>query len=95
MVSNTFDELDILSNSTYVDSSYVDDFEISDINDSNIIIEGNGYVSVTLNYGGKHDATEIHDEFSFNFLAHGDVRDPKNIDIHPQDVEVDNSSWFE
>jgi len=94
-ISNTFDDLDILSSQTIPESSALEEFEIEDINSDKILISGYGYVEVSLNYGKGDDATEINDSFPYEFKCYSEINSPKEIIIHKRDIQVDTSSWYE
>jgi hypothetical protein len=92
---NVFDDLDILSSQTIAESSYVEHFDIKGINHERISISGEGYVSVSLNYGPKNDSCEINDEFPFSFKCAPSVTSPTDLGINEHNIKVDTDSWYE
>jgi hypothetical protein len=94
-ISNTFDDLDILSSQTIPESSALEEFEIEDINSDKILMSGYGNVEVSLNYGKGDDGTEINDSFPYDFKCYSEITSPKDIIIGKNDIQVDTSSWYE
>lgn len=94
-VLEVFSELDILSSQTIPDMSELESFEITNITSKKIIITGDGYINVSLNYGKGEDYTELHDSFPYIFKCYSEVTNPKKIVINRHEVEVDTSSWYQ
>ncbi len=92
---NVFDDLDILSSQTFAESSYVADFDIKYINHERIAISGEGYVTVSLNYGSKNDSYETSSEFPFSFKCSPSVASPTELGINEKNIKVDTTSWYE
>lgn len=92
---NVFDDLDILSSQTIAESSYVEHFDIININHEHIVISGEGYVSVSLNYGSSRDSYETSDEFPFSFQCSPSVNSPTELGITEHNINVDTSSWYD
>ncbi|PZO41932.1 MAG: hypothetical protein DCF19_08685 [Pseudanabaena frigida] len=94
-VSNTMSEIDILSTHSYIDSVDIEEYKIIDIDSKKIYFFGNGNVCVSLNYGSSRDEpTELQDEFPFEVNFFSPVNDLKSIQINPEEIFIDTSSWF-
>ncbi len=94
-MSNVFSDLDILSSQTIPETQELELFEIKNITSEKVIITGNGYIEVSLNYGKGDDAAEINDSFPYDFKCHSEIDTPRKIILYPHGVEVDTSSWYE
>ena len=94
-ISNTMSDIDILSTHTYVEDVEIEECEIIKIDSTNIYFSGHGNIHVSLNYGSdKDEPTELQDEFPFDFRFLSPVHKPELIQITPEDISIDTSSWF-
>lgn len=99
-VQSTLDGLDILSSHGYVEYVNVNEYEVSSITSSYIIITGSGEASCVLEWGSNSDfrhgdGSTTTDEFPLLFKAHISLNDLDDINIFDGDIDIDNSSWFE
>jgi hypothetical protein len=92
---NVLSDLDNLSSQTIPEAQELESFEIKDITSKKVIITGNGYVEVSLNYGKGDDAAGITDSFPYYFKCHSEIEEPRKIILDLPDVKVDTSSWYE
>jgi len=94
-ISNTISDIDILSTHTYVEEVDIEECEIIKIDSTNIYFSGHGNVHISLNYGSnKDEPTELQDEFPFDFKFLSPTHKPELIQITPEDISIDTSSWF-
>ncbi|MEH6592657.1 MAG: hypothetical protein V7746_20490 [Halioglobus sp.] len=94
LLSNTFSEIDLLSNNSFVEYSEVIDLELADIDSKIISFSGTGLVQISQNYSKHDDHVELVEDYPFQFKGHSPVEEPYRISISPQDVEIDTSSWY-
>lgn len=99
LYENVYDALDELSTHTSVDEAQVEDFRVAEIGSDLIRLEGKGTVGVRLQYGSNSDLKKdigvvTGDSFPFNFKAHARVTEPPRILLSPNDIEIDNSDWW-
>ena len=95
IISETRSEIDILSQDSYIEGVEIYEFEVLSIDSENICFTGNGNISASLNYGKGDDATEIVDDFDFDFQCFSSVHSPTAILISSESISIDNSNWFE
>ena len=95
IISETRSEIDILSQDSYIEGVEIYGFEVLGIDSENIYFAGNGNISASLNYGKGDDATEIVDDFDFDFQCFSSVHIPTAILISSESISIDNSDWFE
>ena len=92
---NSIEDIDILSQGSYVEQCNIDNYAISDIDDYQLVFEGDGTVDVSLNYGKRDDAHEINTDFPFTFEGYSQVNKPFNVTIDANDVSIDTRTWYE
>lgn len=92
---NSMEDIDILSQGSYVEQCNIDNYSISDIDDYQLVFEGDGTVDVSLNYGKRDDACEINTNFPFSFEGSSHVSKPFDVTIDANDVAIDTRSWYE
>lgn len=100
MIENTYDDLDDKSTHTTVDDVVIESFEITDIDESYIYVQGDGSVDCELQYGSDSDVRNgIGDiggcSFPLEFEATVSVNDFTDVNIEPHDIKIDDSSWYE
>lgn len=92
---NSMSDIDVLSQGSYVEQCSIDNYAISDIDDYQLVFEGDGTVDVSLNYGKRDDACEINENFPFSFEGYSHVDKPFNVSIEADAVTIDTRSWYE
>lgn len=95
LLTTTVSDLDILSNQTIVENVVVEDYEVIEIGPHHIHLSGEGFVSVSLNYGQKEDATEISDSFPLMFKCHSTTAKPEKIHIQAEHITIDTDDWYQ
>ncbi len=93
-ISNTMPDIDILSHSSYVEQTEVHESRIVSVDEREIVFEGNGTAYVSLNYGKGEDSCEINDDYPFTFTGRSSVLEPRKLQIPPENISIDVSSWF-
>ena len=93
-ISNTMPDIDILSHSSYVEHTEVHESRIVSVDEREIVFEGNGTAYVSLNYGKGEDACEINDDYPFTYTGRSTVAEPRKLQIPPENISIDVSSWF-
>ena len=93
-ISNSMPDIDILSHQSYVEHSEVTDYELTDIDNFEVIFKGEGIAHVSQNYGKGDDACEINEEYPFEFTGSSSVTKPYDLSIPPESISIDVSSWF-
>ncbi|KXS48709.1 MAG: hypothetical protein AWL62_1706 [Halanaerobium sp. T82-1] len=100
LISESINELDILSTHYYVDEALIDDITINYINDVEVDLLVLGYVEVSHQYGSngdlrQGDGVEFDESYPFKIPLKIDVLTPLDFAIEPKDIEVDNSKFYE
>ncbi len=94
-VMNSMSDIDVLSQSSYVEQSEVFEYLLSKIDSEKLFFDGNGTAYVSLNYGKRDDACEINTEFPFKFQGYSQIDKPYDLSIPAEDIDIDISSWYE
>lgn len=92
---NSMSDIDILSQGSYVEQCNIENYAISDIDDYQLVFQGDGTVDVSLNYGKHDDACEINENFPFSFEGYSQIEKPFNVSIEADDIIIDTRSWYE
>ncbi|RXY98547.1 hypothetical protein [Fictibacillus sp. S7] len=98
--SGIINEIDILATHYLIDYVGIDHITIDDINDSIISIEINGYIDVEHQYGSdgdyrRGDGVRVGSSYPYQVQTTVDVNYPLEIHIGADDIEVDNSKFYE
>lgn len=100
VVSSSFTNIDMLAPHYSLDYSEVSDYHISEINESEIVVDVSGNVNVTLEYGSKAerregDGLDLDESFPFYTKIRYAISDefPKG-DYEVEDFDVDASDWY-
>lgn len=93
--TQTFDDIDILAGKGYEMDSFIVEEEIAveAIDAKEILVRFTGIAPVTLHYGSKHDAAEIHHDFPFWMKFGASVGSPKALKY--SGAHFDDRSWYE
>ena len=99
-VSSTFDDLDILSTHTTVDSSELDSYQVESINSDYVVIKGYGFVYCNLQWGSGSDmrngiGASMSESFQYDFTIHAKLTDLKKLELGGEGVTVDTDTWYE
>lgn len=100
LISETIDDLDILSTHTTVEEHEVETVEVASLNHEFIEYEVSGTVYVELQYGSDSDVendigARMPDSYPYSATMRSDVAAPKKILGDSVVLAVDNSSFFE
>ncbi len=93
-VSNSMPDIDALSNNSYVEHSEVTDYQLLDIDHSQLSFEGEGIAHVSQNYGKGMDWCEIREEYPFTFTGTSNVNKPYDLSIPADGIVIDVREWF-
>lgn len=99
-VYQPFVNLDELAPHYSLDEVYVGDYHISDINNEHIIVDVEGNINVTLEWGSRSeraadDGLDVPQSFPFNTRVYYTIGNefPKEFDI--DEFDADTSEWWE
>lgn len=100
MIENAYDNLEDKSTHTTVDDAVIDGFDITDIDETYIYVQGEGYVECELQYGSgsdlRNDIGAVGGcSFPLKFEATISVNNFTDVNIEPHDVKIDDSSWYD
>lgn len=101
VVSSYCESVDVLAPRFTINYHLIDDYHIIDINENNIVVEVQGSIQITLEYGSRKERREgdgLDMEESFPFVAKIEYeinnkfpQDGYNVEL----FEVDTSGWYE
>lgn len=95
VVNNFPDNLSILANNVILEQVNPEVIEIDDITEERVELVVTGSVEVSQEYGKGEDFLEMSTSYSFETSADVSVSDPSDIDVYPNEIEIDTSSWYE
>jgi len=100
MIENVYDSLDDKSTHTTVDDAVIENFDITDIDETYIYVQGDGYVDCELQYGSDSDVSNdfgaVGDcSFPLTFEATISANNFADVNIEPQDIKIDDTSWYD
>lgn len=100
VLSNSFESIDVLAPHYSLDYSEISNYSISEINDVEIVVDVEGDVYVTLEYGSRKERSEgdgldLNESFPFStkvryFISEEFPSDDYEVD----DFGVDTSEWY-
>tara|TARA_R110002020_G_scaffold148885_1_gene325032 strand:- start:2353 stop:3147 length:795 start_codon:yes stop_codon:yes gene_type:complete len=95
LIERTFDDIDILAGKGYEIDPWIDDaeIEVEALLSETLVVRFSGVAHVTLHYGSKHDAAEIHHDFPFWLRFEAPIEKPTNLALIGHCF--DDSSWFD
>lgn len=100
VVTTFFENVDALAPHHSLNYSEVTDYEISEINDEEIIVDVSGYLHVTLEYGSRKERSEgdgldLEESFPFETKIKYEISEDFPSDKHEiEDYDVDVSDWY-
>ncbi|WP_345086876.1 hypothetical protein [Flavobacterium cheonhonense] len=100
VVTTFFENVDALAPHHSLNYSEVTDYEISEINDEEIIVDVSGYLHVTLEYGSRkereeRDGLDLEESFTFKTKIKYEISEDFPSDKHEiEDYDVDVSDWY-
>lgn len=100
VVTSSFTNIDVLAPHYSLDFSEVSEYHISEINESEIVVDVSGNVHVTLEYGSKAerregDGLDLDESFPFDTKIRYTIGDGfPNGDYEVEDFDVDTSDWY-
>ncbi|TDE14757.1 pPIWI-associating nuclease domain-containing protein [Dyadobacter psychrotolerans] len=92
-IESTYSEIDILASRSRIEDVEVNNITVTGINFDFITANVSGYVHVVLEYGYRNDSAEMNDSFPFECTTRVDVKDFKNIEVDPLDINTE--SWYD
>ncbi|NKX66973.1 hypothetical protein HEP89_22895 [Labrenzia sp. 5N] len=94
LIEQTFDEINILAGKGYEIDPWIDDaeIEVEALRSQVILVRFSGVANVTLHYGPKHDAAEIHHDFPFWLRFEAPVEKPTELTLVAH--HFDDTSWY-
>ena len=97
-IDSTLDDIDILSTHSVIDHSEIDDFYLTEINSSSVVICGRGTAYFNLQWGSgsdmkRGDGAKMNESFPFTFELHANVNNIKELSVGGKGINVDTSSW--
>lgn len=100
VVGNFFENVDCIAPHYSLDYSEVSEYQISEITDSEIIVEVTGNIYVTLLYGSSQerregDGLDIEEHFPFETKVKYEITEDFPTDRYEiEDYDVDTSEWY-
>jgi hypothetical protein len=100
MISDTLVEIDILATHYWVDGVCVDNISVVQVDELNISIEVDGFIEIVHQYGSdmdyEHDdGLRMESSYPFSIYLEVGVENPLDINISIDDIEIDNSKFYE
>lgn len=95
VINNFPDELSILASNVIIEGIHPEQLEITDINESKVVVGVSGTVYVSQEYGKREDFLSMSSNYPFAVRVDVSVSDPNDIDLNADDIKVDISSWYE
>lgn len=101
IVGNSFSNIDSLASRYSLEYGEVSEYNISEINDTQIIVDVFGNIYVTLEYGSRQerregDGLDIEEGFPFETKVIYEIEETfpsENYEV--EDFDVDSSKWYE
>ena len=98
--NETFDDIDILSTHHIIEEIQLEQVKIKNISSELIFIEIFGTVDVEHQYGSarerdKDDGDVFSNSYPFTVVKEINVENPLNISITSEEIQVDNSNFFD
>lgn len=99
VVSASFENIDSLAPHYSLDGTYVENYSVEEINESEIIVIVEGEINVTLSWGSNSerndgDGHDVEDSFPFSTMVRFYIgKDFPNDNPEVDEPEVDTSKW--
>ncbi len=94
-IRETNAQIDILSNNSYIENAFVEDWEITSIDSKSIEFSGKGISYVVLEYGKGDDGLCVNEEFPFSFSGYCKVSEPRLPIIEAGNIRIETDCWYE
>ncbi|MYL47673.1 hypothetical protein GLV94_18700 [Virgibacillus halodenitrificans] len=100
LTEDVINEIDILATHYWIDGSSLGSITVSDITSDEILIDARGTVEVEHQYGSdgdfkRGDGVRFENSYPFQLSLILDINYPLEVSIQPEQIIVDNSSFFE
>ncbi|MEZ8410647.1 hypothetical protein AB4248_00290 [Vibrio splendidus] len=98
-ISNTQDEIDILSTHSVVDYSELESFHVSKISSEHIWIVGVGIAHCELQWGSNSDlrndiGATMSESYPYDFTLQAPLSNLTDLELAPEGLKIDTSSWW-
>lgn len=98
-ISNTPDEIDILSTHSVVDYIELESFHVSKISSEHIWIVGVGIAHCALQWGSNSDlkndlGATMSESYPYDFTLQAPLSDLTDLKLIPKGLQLDTSSWW-
>ncbi|MFQ2342801.1 hypothetical protein ACK317_11655 [Aeromonas dhakensis] len=98
-ISNTPDEIDILSTHSVVDYIELESFHVSKISSEHIWIVGVGIAHCALQWGSNSDlkndlGATMSESYPYDFTLQAPLSDLTDLKLIPEGLQLDTSSWW-
>jgi hypothetical protein len=100
LMGDVIQEVDILATHYLVEGETIDSITILKITSSNLFIDVQGSVEIEHQYGSdgdyrRGDGVRFESSYPFRVSLVLDINYPLDVSIDPDEIQVDNSSFFE
>ncbi|SEM12438.1 hypothetical protein SAMN04487786_1078 [Paenisporosarcina quisquiliarum] len=100
LTDDILNEIDIIATHYWIEGAWVDEINIQGITSSYISVEVTGSVDVKHQYGSdgdfrRGDGVHYENSYPLSLSLILDVDDPLEISINTDDINIDNSNFFE
>ncbi|PFZ10354.1 hypothetical protein COL60_10675 [Bacillus pseudomycoides] len=100
LTNDVIQEIDILATHYLIEAIILDSITVSKITSSNLFINVYGSVDVEHQYGSdgdfrRGDGIRLDSSYPFSISLVLDVNEPLEVSIDPDEIQVDNSSFYE
>ncbi|MCC5909351.1 MAG: hypothetical protein JJT76_02805 [Clostridiaceae bacterium] len=100
VIFDTIQELDILATHYWVEGTCINEIIVDYIDEAHISVLISGSVDVNHQYGSdidyrRGDGLRFHESYPFNVRLKINVNTPYDFNIYSQDIEVDNSKFYD
>ena len=98
-IRETIDAIDEIATHHCVDEVYVDEVRVIDITHDTVFFRAKGTIGAKLQWGSNSDVRNdqgavMSDSFPFECLLTSHVSKPDALEVEPDGLRVDNSSWY-
>lgn len=100
IISNSYQNVDMLAPHFSIDYGEVDGYYIAEITDTEVVVVVNGYLHVTLEYGSRNDrknddGLDLDESFPFETKIRYLIEDDfPSTSFDVDEFDVDTSSWY-
>ncbi|HBS2481257.1 hypothetical protein [Klebsiella pneumoniae] len=98
-ISQTYDEIDVLSSHSNVDNFELDSYAVSKICSQFVLIQGQGIANCVLEWGSNSDmrndiGATMDESFVFDFSIQASLDNLRNLSLAPQGIVINTSPWW-